>query len=441
MSFAQLKLYFVTLNCGRAFVNEDSLSTHFFKPYEHGLEMPDIVVLSLQEIAPLPYCFVSQSWIQPYLSRVLAAAQQGASVTKYHHVATHTAGLTGIIVLAKEEIQSRITWLEKADVGVGLWEMGNKGAAAIRLGYFSNDHTQQISLTFVAAHLAAHEMDVKRRNRDWENIVRNLAFSPSQRKTMRNSPRTLLAEQPEAEHLLAKPDTPNMVPSGIFAPHALLFFGGDLNYRTSSERPEKDGYRHFPQPIDDRDDEKHYRDLMKHDQLAQERAAKRTLHNLAEAAIDFPPSYKYDLDFYKDATPQARGVNGEPSLWHWANHRSPSWCDRVLFSSFLEQPGVLKTHAYTVLPIQPTTDHRPVALAVSLDLDKAARILKQGKAYTQPPFPLNPRALSVREAARSQEILVGILAYLATTWEGCSILLATVVAVFSGWLIMKSYWA
>ena len=50
-------------------------------------------------------------------------------------------------------------------VGVGLAEIGNKGAVGLRFKY--NGAGTSTELTFVAAHLAAMEWEVKRRIEDW----------------------------------------------------------------------------------------------------------------------------------------------------------------------------------------------------------------------------------------------------------------------------------
>ncbi len=419
-------------------MNEKCLGEHFFKPYKADQRQPDIIVLSLQEVAPLSYCFVGQRWIEPYLSRIVAAVDHTALQSKYHTVATHAAGMTAIIVLATDEAQSRISWVEKADVGVGVWDMGNKGAVGIRLGYLPDHSDTEIGLTFVAAHLAAHEMEVSRRNQDWENIVRRLAFAPGPRTSTPQSS-GLSHDDAEAESLLGKSGRSDEGPSGMFASRSLVFFGGDLNYRTSDKRPEKNDFQSFPQPTGDHDDAQHYTGLLKEDQLTRERSTDKTLHKLTEPPVNFPPSYKYDLDYYQHADAAMRGVDNEPSSWHWATHRNPSWCDRILFSSYLAgQSSAARVHAYTILPIQPTTDHRPVALALEVDLEKVARIIGQDVSVTEPPFPLSPRALSLRSAARTCEIVVGVLAYFSTTWEGRGILLATAIGLFSGWLILRS---
>ena len=55
-----------------------------------------------------------------------------------------------------------------------------------------------------------------------------------------------------------------------------------------------------------------------------------------------------------------------------------------------------------------------------------------------PPFGLNPLWMEQREAARTKEVVVGIGAYLALTWEGRGVLLAIVVGALGGWAVIGS---
>lgn len=55
-----------------------------------------------------------------------------------------------------------------------------------------------------------------------------------------------------------------------------------------------------------------------------------------------------------------------------------------------------------------------------------------------PPFGLNPCWMEQREAARTKEVVVGMGAYLALTWEGRGILLAIVFGALGGWAVIAS---
>jgi len=94
---------------------------------------------------------------------------------------------------------------------------------------------------------------------------------------------------------------------------------------------------------------------------------------------------------------------------------------------------MISTSDYTALPLQATSDHRPVALSFTLDLNA----ISKNHTVIEAPFAINENWKSDRAAARRKEIVVGILAYIALTAEGRSVLAATVVVV-GGWLAIRS---
>lgn len=55
-----------------------------------------------------------------------------------------------------------------------------------------------------------------------------------------------------------------------------------------------------------------------------------------------------------------------------------------------------------------------------------------------PPFGIDPLWREKRETARTKEVVVGIAAYLALTWEGRGILIAIVFGALGGWAIVRS---
>lgn len=162
----------------------------------------------------------------------------------------------------------------------------------------------------------------------------------------------------------------------------------------------------------------------------------RTFHGLTESKVTFPPTYKYS-----DAAQQAAGVSGQAGAaggagssegadldldlkgteGAWAKHRVPSWCDRILYR------GRVKVGKYDALPVQPSSDHRPVVLRFEVDVSET----QQGEAeeLEGSPYRIDPDWERRRERSRAKELGVGVLAYLVLTWEGRVLLLGTVVAV------------
>ena len=430
---APWSVYLLTFNCARTLVDIDSFTNHFFGPMQDATPDPDLIVLSLQEIAPIAHSFLGASLLDPYFSRFEQAIAHLCSV-KLEHVLPHNNGMTALMIFSKPDLASTITSSQMAQVGVGEWGLGNKGAVGARLNFQAGR-----SVTFVAAHLAPFEDAWERRNRDWEAIVQGLVFtggplsSVTSTRRPSNDPSQATPSEHEQEPLLASSSatgerhTPGA--SGIFVTQSPVFLAGDLNYRTSDTFPVTDSHLTYPQP--QASGVSSLLALKERDQLERERSAGRTFHQLHELPVDFPPTYKYSVkqshSWPEDGT--------EPIVWHWAKHRFPSWCDRVLFSSYLlNDPSVFKAQSYHALPLQRNSDHRPVGLAFELDLDS----LPPTSRDVSMPFSIDPSWSQRRATARRNEIVVGVIAYLGLTWEGNGLLLASAAGALGGWLLYSS---
>jgi hypothetical protein len=419
---SDIQVYLLTFNCARAPVQPHEFGPHIFDALPQDVSTPDILVLSLQEIAPIAYAFLGGSFLTPYFTAVREAVRL---VAKDHiHIVTRNVGMTAIMVFARDS--TNISSIETAGVGVGIHELGNKGAVGIRLVY------SETQMTFVAAHLAPMEDGLLRRNEDWKNIVKGLVFTGEAKFTR--------GEQDEDVPLLqGHGEGDGGGGLGIYNLHSHLFVAGDLNYRVSDTKPTPTDSALFPQPTDNPSSPTHFMTLLKTDQLTHQLTHNRTLHNLIEPPITFPPTYKLP--------PPA-----QPSHWNWAPHRWPSWCDRILYLEFPRwwrrppHQSKITINQYTALPQQSTSDHRPVALSLSVP---AGAIPDPPPADTDndnseqdvllnPPFAIEPNWRSRRAVARNKEIVIGIIMYLAWTWEGNAILLANVVGCVGGWLIIRA---
>ncbi|KAK2624865.1 hypothetical protein QTJ16_006058 [Diplocarpon rosae] len=431
---AAVNIYLLTLNCGKTLINVDAFASQLFSGLSSP-KLPDILVLSLQEIAPIPHCLIGGSFLVTYFSRfheaVANASQKAAGATGdegqiYHPVAARNLGTTGIMVFTKD--REAISDIETGGVGVGPGGIGNKGAIGVRFTY--HGHQTSTELAFVAAHLEAMEWNIERRNQGWKNIVRGLVFSP---KYARNND----ASQPVERPLL----TISARDASIFKPTSHLFFAGDLNYRTSSMIPPPTAHKDtFPQPYHDQTSPNHYSKLFENDQLNQERLAGRTCHGLIEPPITFPPTYKYSLKESFVA------LEEDLDRWQWARHRWPSWCDRILY---LDLPSWVKSshpgaeiiaNKYSALDLLPMTDHRAVALDVSVPLISipSPREDEEGDdPRIHPPFDVEIDWKRQRERARVLELVVGFAMYFTTTAEGGGIAIAIVIGAIGAFFAIK----
>ncbi|KAF2485109.1 putative inositol 5-phosphatase [Neohortaea acidophila] len=425
---AELNCYLMTFNCGRTLVDTNFFAAHFF----HGLQTnlpPDFIVLCLEEIAPIAQSFLGGSFLTPYFTRLtttihVAAAQRFELEDEYVRVLVRNVGMTALMVFARKSVVEKIQWMETAGVGVGVWDMGNKGAVGARLGLQMTDGGEQTVVTFVAAHLAPMEDAWPQRNEDWKKICEALVFGKDE---IENPTRS--HDGAETEPLLqASSDST----SCLFSPISHIYFSGDLNYRTSDTPPPKVADTdNWPQPVDSVDDIHHYGHFLENDQLTRERRKGNTLHHLAESEIAFPPTYKYSGTAQKNATRAGlkQEVN-EDSAWLWATHRFPSWCDRILYLE--AAPPTVRS--YTALPVQPTSDHRPVVLSFAIPLQPLPKTAQNIEA----PFPIKKDWKEARAAARRYELIVGFAAYLSLTWEGEALLAGTFIGLLGGYVALRA---
>lgn len=207
---ADLQCYITTFNCGRSLIDVSYFARHLLDGLAAGRAAsalpPDLIVLCLQEVAPIGYSFLGGSFLAPYFTRFSNAVQEAtrsrfSDGASYETIAVRNVGMTAIMLFAKADVVQRINGLEAGGVGVGFWDMGNKGAVGLRLGF----REEQTQLTFVAAHLAPMEDACDRRNQDWKAINEGLVFQKT--KTISQSrpwnPQTAAGTESESEPLLS----------------------------------------------------------------------------------------------------------------------------------------------------------------------------------------------------------------------------------------------
>ena len=302
-------------------------------------------------------------------------------------------------------------------------------------------------ITVVSAHLAPMEDALERRNEDWENTVKRLAFTTGKSQSSSLHHHLKSSEDDENEDtardpLLEVTEEVKKEETSMFTPTSHLIFAGDLNYRTSLQKPSPVDYKDFPQPTEPPDSPRNFSALLEKDQLSWQVKSQKTCHGLQEARIDFPPTYKYST--------RARLAAGIRQVgkteWLWAKHRWPSWCDRILFlgmPSWMKSkyPGSrIATRNYTALPLMETSDHRPVAM--EMDIPSVSLYVPEpdhqrlDDVRCNPPFSLDPAWKSRKAAGRRREIAVGLGAFLCLTWEGRGILVAVFLGILGTWWII-----
>ena len=251
-----------------------------------------IIAIGLQEVDMSANALLreetenSKPWIEAF---VAAAGPQ------YQKIASRQLAGLLILVLARVELVGQITDAASAIVRCGAMgnSIANKGAVGVRL------LLNKTSFCFTTAHLAAHQNESEKRNRDFTRIMENMQF-------------------PCGEQLLE---------------HDRIFFFGDLNYRLDLTYEEATA-------LTKKND---IAKLLLHDQLEQQDHLFCNIFKFKIPKPTFPPTYKYD-----------------PGTWDYdtsEKRRIPSWTDRILWRS--RKGGVtLREFAHNESLL--SSDHRAV---------------------------------------------------------------------------------
>ena len=418
---------------------------------ENGYGIPELIVLNLEEMAPVMDSFLGGSYLLPYFDAFSKAVERAVFrqgwESYYVNLVRVNSGMTGLMLFVRSDIADRISWVDTAQVGVGVQQMGNKGAAGVRLGYLPTETSRRtLDLTFVAAHLAPMETNFERRNEDWREIVERLVFSRQvaiyrTRVESAQDEDGGVSEQDEDNNNNRPENDQQQQQQGMFTPTSYLFFSGDLNYRTSDVSPQGGDAARYPKLHAEETSSSHYSRLLQNDQLTRERLQGKCFQGLTEAPIKFGPTYKYSAAACRAA---GNETAEEQQEWIWSNYRWPSWTDRILYldsPTWMPELGHVKTYVYDALPLLPTSDHRPVALSVAVPC-KAIREpqgdIDENDVRLRPPFPIDPAWHAERSSARTKELLVGYAAYLGLTWQGGGMVLATVVGGIGIWVVLRT---
>lgn len=333
-----------------------------------------------------------------------------------------------------ETVTSKVVDVRVAKAACGIGRlMGNKGAVGVRVVLdpeegevdeenSEEEHSGHTVLTFVTAHLAAHDSGLQRRNEDWRSIVERLVFAPGmegeseqfkipegrRRDVFKALRRKWLPSEPKGVQIydtsalfffgvsLPLPSVPHKL-EGLLSPSRR---SQDLNYRISTKSPTTLPLSTLttalsPSTLD-------LASLLPHDQLTHERLSSppRSLHHLREGSITFPPTYKYKV--------------GTVDTFKSFKSRIPGWCDRILFATWAdadgeeEGEGAAKVESYQSVPEFTQSDHKPVTAVIALpqppaDARKALRL--PWKA----PFAIDPSWRHKQSVGWAMDRLVGLV--------------------------------
>lgn len=114
---AALSTYVLTFNCGRVPIHSPTLSSHIFSALPTQSPAPDIVILCLQELAPVAQSFLGGSYLVPYLSpfrHAVSVAGAALDNADYVNIITRNIGMIAVMVFVLRDLTSQVRWLETA---------------------------------------------------------------------------------------------------------------------------------------------------------------------------------------------------------------------------------------------------------------------------------------------------------------------------------------
>ncbi|KAI0522294.1 Endonuclease/exonuclease/phosphatase [Xylaria bambusicola] len=475
---ASLDLFILTFNAGKEQINPSVFAVHLRDAFAKGMVkdtdvLPEVIVICLQEMAPLERSFIGSYMINPYFQSWVTAVNLAAlpldttsphnddyeaeSPTDYPYtlMTTRNVGMTGILLFARDT--GAIQNLKSTEVGFGAGDMANKGAVGLRMLFSKPDadgRKRQTELTFVGTHLAAHEWNLEKRNKNWESIVSGLLFeNPKKLNGGKSVDPTLRTPESYDEREVLLPRDANVKALHditIYKPGSHLFVAGDLNYRISKTSPTPKSV--FPSL--NAQDYNHFSHFLQLDQLMIEKAAGRTLHGLSESAISFPPTYKLKHMTEAQVKDHENYASPGPDVvyWGWARNRWPGWCDRVLYLDIprwvSQSPSgadiTIDTIAYDALPPVRTSDHRAVFLRLAVPVIEPSVLAPPEEEYTSKniqdpriklPYPIDFESWDHRGRVKKWEWLIGWSMLVSQSKQGIAVFTALVfVGIGTWWL-------
>ncbi|KAF9406552.1 hypothetical protein BGZ94_003065, partial [Podila epigama] len=289
---------------------------------------PDIYVLCFQELdlSAEAYIVLDGSKEEEWARAI--SESLGSNYQKV--VSKQLIGLLIVMFAATDHVQY-IKEIATQSAACGLMGViGNKGGVSIRIRY------KDSYLCFVGSHLAADTSQTERRNQDYQEICRKTLFPSASAYDITKSPAGNAA--------LAA--TSKMV--SIFESDHTIW-AGDLNYRVGL--PE-DQVKSLLKTND-------YPALLKHDQLAAQKALLKAFSEFEEGPIDFAPTYKYDV-----------GTN----IWDSSEKRRvPSYTDRILWRSRDTSKDSVTQIYYKAHMEHLISDHKPVSALFKLKVKTVLR--------------------------------------------------------------------
>lgn len=400
-----------------------------------GRDAPDIYAVGFQELLPLHMAFADSTRayeVREHTSReIRRAVRHHAAVTRPDGMYPSGSGPEDYTVIAevhlvsislfvfgrnRSGIPARVKEVRTSTASTGFFNLlGNKGGVGARIvlnsqlpgnSSIETEQSEEV-LTFVCAHLTAHDHNTLRRNADFKTIVSRLAFTPESaiaipepndnddRPDLTRSGKDAneLKDQYESRVNAQRARRLN-APTGraaaldkktysLYDSHHVFFFG-DLNYRLALDSgPDSLKKTDVQRKIGQED----FTYLAKYDQLVREHRKENVLNGFSEYALaeaKIPPTYKYKpvrkspdsssggegkSDEKKESFSPAASKGNELS-----GKRIPGWTDRIFWASAGSGSGSTDNDAHQGVSVElfrslmsyNLSDHKPVTALLKL---------------------------------------------------------------------------
>ncbi|CAO1613419.1 unnamed protein product [Parajaminaea phylloscopi] len=426
-----------------------------------GRDAPDLYAVGFQELLPLHLAFAdgqAAAEVRSHAAReVRRAVRHHAAVTRVDgkyppgagpedYTLVGEAHLVGISLFVfgrnRSGIPARVKEARATTASAGFFNLlGNKGAVAVRLvlgnrpdggnvgaAPSSKGNAEQDEvITFVCAHLTAHDHNVPRRNQDFQTIVQRLAFTPGTAVRLPSvsalplpssvdlttgagantiqelhaateasgAASTAPTHESKARSVAATAATKRVTGAevavddktyGIYDCHHVFFFG-DLNYRIALD---KKGGGLTKEDVRRKVKQGDHAYLAKHDQLSDQMSKGKTFHGFVEPPLSktpFGPTYKFKpqrasedgVENSEKSSSEKDRLQGKasPKQQELSAKRVPGWTDRILWASNQAGGGIdgqqgsdpahgVEVELYRSIMGYTISDHKPVTLLASL---------------------------------------------------------------------------
>lgn len=426
-------------------VNTKTLSTHPSLPRE----APDFYAVGFQELIPLHTGLSGSGDVALYntdldIRRTIRPHQAVVSGTNLYASQEEGGGPEGYPLLCKVDLVGialfvyarerpafsisratsnkaksaahRVKEIRTATVGTGIaGVMGNKGAVGARIVVAAADGKGPDEvLTFVSAHLAAHDHNVPRRNKDWKQIVQRMVFEPSsvQKLPILQDPNqkvnTRNMDALKQQHEAATSDNGAKKASALDKKSYTvydtthLFVFGDLNHRLALGKSEladvkggseKESSELTKESLAKALEVGDWSLLSRHDQLSHQRLSSqpKAFHGLTELPIaeaGIPPTYKYIVSRPgKQTKKKNAGITSEALEGQTlSKKRIPGWTDRILWASAPSHDANdvhgVEVEFYRSIMQYTHSDHKPITTLLRLPANvKSEALLTSSNPY------------------------------------------------------------